>query len=30
MLEWKTPILMMLISLIGILDQLSAPSNWNW
>jgi hypothetical protein len=30
MLEWKTPILMMLISLIGILDQLSVPSNWNW
>ena len=30
MLEWKTPILMMLISLIGILDQLIVPSNWNW
>lgn len=30
MLEWKTPILMMLISLIGILDRLSLASNWNW
>jgi hypothetical protein len=30
MLEWKTPILMMLISLIGILDRLIVPSNWNW
>ncbi len=30
MLEWKTPILMMLISLIGVLDWLIVPSNWNW
>jgi hypothetical protein len=30
MLEWKTPILMMLISLIGILDRLIVPSKWNW
>jgi hypothetical protein len=29
MLEWRTPILMMLISLISVLDQLSVP-NWNW
>jgi hypothetical protein len=30
MLEWKTQILMMLMSLIGILDQLVVRSNWNW
>ena len=30
MLEWKTPILTLLISLIGILDRLSFANNWNW
>jgi hypothetical protein len=30
MLEWKTTILTLLISLIGILDRLNFANNWNW
>lgn len=30
MLEWKAPILTLLISLIGIVDRLSLTDNWNW
>lgn len=30
MLEWKSQILMLMISLIGILDRLSHANNWNW
>jgi hypothetical protein len=30
MLEWRMPILMLLISVIGILDRLSFANNWNW
>jgi hypothetical protein len=29
MLEWKTPILTLLISMIGIFERLSV-TNWNW
>jgi hypothetical protein len=30
MLEWKAPILTLLISLVAILDQLDLANNWNW
>jgi hypothetical protein len=31
MLEWKAPILTLLISLVAIFDQLASyANNWNW
>jgi hypothetical protein len=30
MLEWKAPILMLMISLSTVLDEILSTYNWNW